>query len=273
VNALFTASIATTLMRLVNVAAKNCEALEKQNKIVNLANQTQLPGTVAHDLLLWQGVAEVLLTKEGEFRKRFDQNIGFLSQSAAKDKVEKAARKEQQETIKALIAELAEIEGAQTLLAELKLLPEPNLSNQHLKILKALGDILPVLVAHLQVIFQNTGKVDFTEISLRASNALGDALEPSDILLKLDYQLRHILIDEYQDTSVSQYRLFEKLVAGWQPGDGRTLFLVGDPMQSIYRFRGAEVSLFLHTQEKGLGSVSLMPLTLQVNFRSNENVI
>lgn len=269
----FSASAAATLMQIAAQAANICIALNKSNTIVRLAELTQLPAASADALALWQSLADLLLTKDGDFRKRFDQNVGFLSQSAAKDKTEKAARKAQQEQMQSLLAEFGAIEGLQTLLHECRLLPDAVLSTQQLAILTALGDILPVLVAHLQIIFQSHGQVDFIEVNLRASEALGDALAPSDILLKLDYQLRHILIDEYQDTSVAQYRLFEKLVAGWQNNDGRTLFLVGDPMQSIYRFRGAEVSLFLHTQEKGLGQVNLTPLTLQVNFRSNENVI
>ncbi len=270
---LFSSSASRTLMQLANQAANVCAALNKSNPIIRLVEVTKLPEASAEALLLWQSLAEFLLTKDGDFRKRFDQNSGFLSQSATKDKAEKAARKAQQDQMQTLLTELGEVEDLPTLLHECRLLPEPVLSTQQLAILTALGDILPVLVAHLQIIFQSRAQVDFIEVSLRASNALGDALAPSDILLKLDYQLRHILIDEYQDTSVAQYRLFEKLVAGWQNNDGRTLFLVGDPMQSIYRFRGAEVSLFLHTQEKGLGQVALTPLTLQVNFRSNENVI
>jgi len=269
----FPLSTTFTLMVLASDAAKVCEELGKSDKIVCLKNCTTLPRSAASDLPLWQGLQELLLTKDGVFRKRLDQSVGFLSQSAAKDKTEKAIRKEQQEKMKSIIAELGEVEGLSDRLFEVELLPDPFMSSVHLSVLQALGELLPVLVAHLQVIFQEAGQVDFIEVNLRASNALGDALEPSEILLKLDYQLRHILIDEYQDTSVSQFRLFEKLVAGWQPNDGRTLFLVGDPMQSIYRFRGAEVSLFMHTQENGLGAISLTPLTLQVNFRSNEKVI
>jgi len=85
--------------------------------------------------------------------------------------------------------------------------------------------------------------------------------------------LRHILVDEFQDTSEAQVRLLESLTAGWQPDDGRTLFLVGDPMQSIYRFRNAEVGLFLDIRDHGLGDVKLEPLVLAVNFRSTEPVV
>ena len=68
--------------------------------------------------------------------------------------------------------------------------------------------------------------------------------------------------------------LMKDLVAGWQPDDGRTLFLVGDPMQSIYRFRQAEVGLFLKTQQEGLGEVrTIKPLTISVNFRSQAGVV
>ncbi|NJR71997.1 MAG: UvrD-helicase domain-containing protein [Gammaproteobacteria bacterium] len=65
-----------------------------------------------------------------------------------------------------------------------------------------------------------------------------------DLALSLDYRIRHLLIDEFQDTSHAQFSLIEKLTRGWLPDDGRTLFVVGDPMQSIYRFREAEVGLF-----------------------------
>jgi ATP-dependent helicase/nuclease subunit A len=91
--------------------------------------------------------------------------------------------------------------------------------------------------------------------------------------LLLDYQIRHVLVDEMQDTSSAQYRMIEALTGGWTEDDGRTLYCVGDPMQSIYRFRNAEVGQFLLSREAGIGSIALEPLTLRQNFRSGQHLV
>ena len=108
---------------------------------------------------------------------------------------------------------------------------------------------------------------------MAACAALGAADQPGDVALMLDYRIRHLLVDEMQDTSLGQYRLLEQLTAGWEAGDGRTLFCVGDPMQSIYRFRDAEVGRFVQAQRIGVGGVDLEPMTLRRNFRSGENLV
>jgi ATP-dependent exoDNAse (exonuclease V) beta subunit len=140
----------------------------------------------------------------------------------------------------------------------------------------ALESILALLspaVAQLEVLFGERGQADFTAFAHGALRALGSVDDPSDLLLSLDQRIAHILVDEFQDTSQSQFTLLEKLTSGWSALDGRTLFLVGDPMQSIYRFREAEVSLFLKARHEGIGAVSLEPLTLTTNRRSQEGLI
>ena len=94
-------------------------------------------------------------------------------------------------------------------------------------------------VAHEQLreVFREHGEVDFTEITGAATEALGGPEQPTDLLYALDYKIEHLLVDEFQDTSRSQYELLSALTGQWSDGDGHTLFLVGDPMQSIYGFR------------------------------------
>ena len=114
---------------------------------------------------------------------------------------------------------------------------------------------------------------------MAALNALGDGLNPSELALKLDHQLRHILVDEFQDTSSSQFRLLQRLLEGWQEanldsGDKpRTLFIVGDGMQSIYGFREANVGLFLEARRFGVNGVALVDCPLQTNFRSDPVIV
>jgi len=126
----------------------------------------------------------------------------------------------------------------------------------------------------LDQVFRRSGKIDFAELTRAARKALGSPENPTDLLYALDYRIEHLLVDEFQDTSRAQYELLDALTGQWSDGDGRTLFLVGDPMQSILRFREAEVGLFLRcwTLER-LGSVRLTPLRLITNFRSTAPIV
>jgi len=139
--------------------------------------------------------------------------------------------------------------------------------------LEAILALLLPAVKQLVLQFAEKNQVDFVQVAHAAVHALGAADDPSELLLSLDARVSHILVDEFQDTSISQWQLLERLTSGWEAGDGRTVFLVGDPMQSIYRFREAEVGLFLHAQRGGLGSVKLERLTLSTNFRSQAGVV
>ena len=99
---------------------------------------------------------------------------------------------------------------------------------------------------------------------------------PGDLLLRLDLRLRHLLVDEFQDTSLNQMELLCRLMAGWQEGYGRTLTVVGDPKQSIYGWRQAKPRLFAESAQ-GLpcpeGRFPLESLLLTTNFRATRTLI
>ena len=158
-------------------------------------------------------------------------------------------------------------------LREVRALPAARYTDEQWKVLEAILRLAPHAIAELRYVFAKHGKADFIEFSQGALRALEGDEGPTDLMLVLDYRIRHILVDEFQDTSFSQFNLLEKLTSGWEPGDGRTLFVVGDPMQSIYRFREAEVALFLRAWHHGIGTVCLTPLTLRVNFRSQAGIV
>ncbi len=203
----------------------------------------------------WQELAGRLLTAKGEFRKRltgWPKGWGPVAEFCAE---------------LSALPELAEA------LRQLKAWGPCAYSEDQWQRLAALVRILPEASAELLLVFARRQTWDFTEVALRALQTLGSGDEPGCGVLRLDRSLRHILVDEFQDTSVLQYRLLERLTGEWVRGEDRSLFVVGDPMQSIYSFRKAEVSLFVRVVEEGLGGWPLTPLTLTANFRSQDGLV
>ncbi|MBZ0092940.1 MAG: UvrD-helicase domain-containing protein, partial [Sulfuricellaceae bacterium] len=87
--------------------------------------------------------------------------------------------------------------------------------------------------------------VDFTDVEWRVHQLLNASEHAEYLQYKLDSRYRHILLDEFQDTNPLQWQILESwLAASGAAGDPPTVFLVGDPKQSIYRFRRAEPRLF-----------------------------
>ena len=169
--------------------------------------------------------------------------------------------------------ELVAISGLREALVALRAAPPPTYTDAQWEALEAILALLKPAMAQLLALFGERGEVDFTQIAHGALAALGTPDEPTDLLLSMDVRVRHLLVDEFQDTSNSQWELLARLTAGWEAGDGRTAFVVGDPMQSIYRFRDAQVGLFLHARRAGLPGVKLEPLTLSTNFRSQAKIV
>lgn len=86
--------------------------------------------------------------------------------------------------------------------------------------------------------------------------------------VRASYDFKYILLDEAQDTNERQKQLIDSLTSEPQV----KLFVVGDPKQSIYRFRGAEVDVFLEAREKIINTKG-KHIFLKDNFRSRPEVV
>lgn len=219
-----------------------------------------------------QKVANLLLSNSNSPRKRFTKKEGFPSASSFKTTDEKQSAKDIKQTLGQISQILEETPRLLSKFQQIKLLPAQTYTNEQWQVLEAMLSLLPLLAAELSIIFSQTTNVDFSEISMQALHALGDET-PTDLALYLDYEIHHLLIDEFQDTSKKQFRLLERLTESWFHDDGKSLFLVGDPMQSIYRFREADVGLFLSIQHHGINQVDIKPLKLTCNFRSSAGLV
>jgi len=213
------------------------------------------------DVARWRCLATLLLTGEGALRKRVTVAEGFPPGCADKP------------AMMDILAELDRDPSVLDLLVELRTLPDPAYSDGAWGRVGEIAQVLVLAAAELDGVFREQGAVDFSAVSLAALRALGSAEEPTDLSLRIDYRLQHILVDEFQDTSSAQLELVRLLTAGWQKDDGRSIFCVGDPMQSIYGFRQAEVRAFLELAEEGIGEVRFDVQRLRSNFRSDSSLV
>ncbi|MFQ5449102.1 MAG: UvrD-helicase domain-containing protein [Nitrospinaceae bacterium] len=269
---LISTQCAQRLIPLAAHAGKNVMQENPGHTLACLDNSAGLPEPVIAHLDRWKAIAHLLLTGGGEFRKKIDKNIGFppgkINSPEAKMK----------DAFRDFLDSLSGARELQARLRAVQKLPAPHFNDDEWNVLHATLMLLPEIAKTLRGVFAEQQKTDFTEISLAAIDALGEETSPTDLLLYLDHRIQHILMDEYQDTSYKQHELLKRLTVGWEPNDGRTLFIVGDPMQSIFRFRDAEVGLFLKTKRDGIphegtGDIHLTSLSLTANFRSQKKIV
>ena len=258
------------MMALVRFAAAN---VDDDHPLAPLRDDEQPPPCRADRLDGWRAIAGLLLTNDGTWRSKTDKRLGFPAPGSTKDKALAEHFKSMKTRYNELLARWRDHEHLQRLLHEVRYLPLPRYPDPQWEMVEALCELLLAAAAHQRLVFSRHNQVDFSEIMQSALLALGSPQAPTDLALALDYRIQHLLVDEFQDTSFAQYALLERLTAGWQPGDGRTLFVVGDPMQSIYRFREAEVGLYLQARDVGIGDIRPEPLNLSVNFRSQAGVV
>jgi ATP-dependent helicase/nuclease subunit A len=213
-------------------------------------------------------LAQMILTNTGTFRKSIDRRLGF----PADNKAEKAR-------ILNLITGLAAVPGLESSLAAVRNLPPARYTEDDWRIVRACFTLLRHAAAQLQVVFAEAAAVDFIQVAQIAQQVLkSDDGFPSDAALAVADGIRHLLVDEFQDTSRRQHQLLASLIAAWPDRSGRTCFAVGDPMQSIYFFREADAELFTRVREIGLEVSNAEPLPLDfvplsANFRTTPALV
>ncbi|ORJ63604.1 hypothetical protein B5V00_01690 [Geothermobacter hydrogeniphilus] len=249
------------LFQAAEVAAENLADVGEGDLRECLENRES---SLEAELACWDQLLKLVLTGKGMIRKTVNRHQGFPAGKAA-------AEAKQQFLL--LLDQFAGQPGLLEALNTFRRRPDAGYGDPQWQLLDALIELLPLAVAELNEVFRQCGEIDFVEVAGAALRALGTAEAPEELLLQFDARLRHILIDEFQDTSYIQFELLRRLTAGWQAGDGRTLFLVGDPMQSIYRFRQAEVGYFLQVCRDGIGAIRPTALKLEANFRSQQGIV
>ena len=114
---------------------------------------------------------------------------------------------------------------------------------------------------------------EFNDISNLVFELLNNKINKDFLYFRLDSNYNHILIDEFQDTSILQYKILKPLIDEVIAGDSekfKTFFYVGDPKQSIYRFRGGKRELFDFVLSEN-SNIKLE--NLNTNYRSSKNII
>jgi ATP-dependent helicase/nuclease subunit A len=213
-------------------------------------------------------LAHLVLTLGSTFRKVVDKNHGFP-----------VDRKAEKARILALIGDLRAVPGLESSLAGVRKLPPARYTEDDWTIVRACFTLLRYAVGQLKVAFAEAARADFVEVAQIAGGVLqGDDGLPTDAAMAVADGVRHLLVDEFQDTSRRQYQLLSRLIAAWNDRTGRTLFAVGDPMQSIYFFRDADTELFARVKERGLEVPGAEPLLLDfvplsANFRTVPSLV
>ena len=222
----------------------------------NIDRKDKLRSSINYEF--WFYIRDLILTKSGkQIRKKIDTSSGFPATNVGKE-------------IKERLLKLIELK-----INKFNILIDFFNVTYH----KNIVDIYPLItpfclllidmVTRLNEKFKERRIIDFTQIMGNAVEALRDTHLP----LILDQNISHILVDEFQDTNESQLIFIELLTQNFAGNPEKSFFAVGDPMQSIYRFRKAEVEIFSRVQKNGISDLKLTSLFLKVNFRSNKNII
>ena len=139
--------------------------------------------------------------------------------------------------------------------------------------LGSLGKLFGVYEQTLREMAAQFGELSFNDVTNLLYTLLRQEISKDFLYFRLDGAIEHLLIDEFQDTSIVQYQILlpiiEEIRAGIGVKSAKTLFFVGDVKQSIYRFRGGAKELFGYAKK----SLSLNVNSLDTNYRSCGEIV
>jgi len=120
---------------------------------------------------------------------------------------------------------------------------------------------------------KTSGVLSFDDLTYFTYRLLHESISKEFLYFKIDSKFKHILLDEFQDTSTLQFLLLKPLIdeifAGQGQSDFRSFFYVGDTKQSLYRFRGGVEELF----DKVAKDYGVDILPMDTNYRSSKSVV
>ncbi|MES2632842.1 MAG: UvrD-helicase domain-containing protein [Pseudomonadota bacterium] len=107
-----------------------------------------------------------------------------------------------------------------------------------------------ILIAEFAAMKRERGWIDMNDVEQAAQTMLADPVLAGWVQERLDARIKHLLVDEFQDTNPLQWQSLHSWLSGYAGagGDAPGIFIVGDPKQSIYRFRRAEPQVFIAAQ-------------------------
>ena len=145
---------------------------------------------------------------------------------------------------------LTKFEAAQEAETQLKLLCDAIAQHAAWQHQQRMARLTRLLIAEFAALKRQRGWVDMNDVERAALVMLSSSELSGWVQERLDARVKHLMIDEFQDTSPLQWQALYAWLAGYAGAGGKppTVFIVGDPKQSIYRFRRAEPQVFIAAQ-------------------------
>ncbi len=134
-------------------------------------------------------------------------------------------------------------------------------------------NLLPHFLERLDVVKAQADVIDFDDLEMTAADIMADEQASAWVRMRLDRRTRHLLLDEFQDTNPLQWLILRNWLTASGSDDGNTVFMVGDPKQSIYRFRRAEARLFAHVRDWMVDHLNAIVLRTDQSRRCSTSVL